>query len=136
MTIAKRATLVVLAISLLVALAPAAGASGSGGVVLWSRRYNGTAKDDDIAHAIAVSPDGSRVFVTGASDGGRTSLDIVTRAYSADGRGLWTNRYAARDDDVAHAIAVSPDGSKVFVTGESTTRLGWEDYLTNAYSAG
>jgi DNA-binding beta-propeller fold protein YncE len=114
--------------------------SAATGAGLWLRRYNGTGDDEDIANAIAVSPDGRKVFVTGSSAGPYGDADYVTYAYGATrGGDLWVRREdggAGHDDYVAHAIAVSPDGSKVFVTGESTTRLGWEDYLTYAYSAG
>jgi len=52
---------------------------------LWVRRYIGPANDSpDNATALALSPDGSRVFVTGWSEGSTTvsDLDYATVAYS------------------------------------------------------
>jgi DNA-binding beta-propeller fold protein YncE len=106
---------------------------------LWLRRYNGPGNGSDLAQAIAVSPDGTQVFVTGYSDGldrGFT-FDYATVAYDvASGRKLWLNRYnGSVGTDSAAALAVSPDGTKVFVTGFSGC-LGTEDYATVAYDAG
>lgn len=57
--------------------------------------YNGRVNSQDFASSMALSPDGSRVFVTGKSDGGRTtSDDYATVAYSAaSGKRLGVSRY-------------------------------------------
>ncbi len=106
---------------------------------LWLRRYNGPGNGSDSAQAIAVSPDGTKVFVTGYSDGADPgfSFDYATVAYDvATGRKLWLNRYnGSVCTDAAAALTVSPDGTKVFVTGFSGC-LGTEDYATVAYDAG
>jgi DNA-binding beta-propeller fold protein YncE len=104
--------------------------------VLWTRRFNGAANGQDSSHAIAVSPDGSRVFVTGSSFGPKHS-DMATVAYSPSGTLLWVRRYTGpgAGDEFANGVAVSPDGSKVFVTGASE-RLKYNfDYVTVAYAA-
>jgi len=110
------------------------------GTRLWVARYNGPANGDDYAGAMAVSPDGRRVFVTGGSyDGRLTGTDYKTVAYStATGRRLWASRYSGprlRRPDGADSVAVSPDGSTVFVTGSSAGRGTGSDYATVAYSA-
>ena len=106
---------------------------------LWLRRYNGPDNGSDSAQAIAVSPDGTKVFVTGYSDGVDPgfSFDYATVAYDvATGRKLWLNRYnGSVCTDAAAALAVSLDGTKVFVTGFSGC-LGTEDYATVAYDSG
>ena len=85
-----------------------------------------------------MSPDGSAVFVTGASSGATGLADYATVAYDASsGDRLWATRYngPARNLDVAHALQASPDGSLVFVTGLSTGSTSGYDYTTVAYDA-
>jgi hypothetical protein len=109
-----------------------------GGAQLWARRYNDPSNGDDFARVIAVSPDGSRVFVTGQSTGATSATDYVTVGYdAASGATLWVRRYSGPGvgQDYADALATSPDGSKVFVTGESVGVATHEDYATVAYNA-
>ena len=109
------------------------------GVQEWVARYDGPSHSYDAAHALATSPDGSTVFVTGDSSGRRTTgRDYATVAYSAvTGRQLWVRRYSGpgRRTDIAWSVAVSPDGSRVFVTGGSTVMPHIDDYVTIAYAA-
>ncbi len=51
------------------------------GTQLWVRRYNGPANGIDLAFSLVVSPNGSRVFVTGASVGVNSAFDYATVAY-------------------------------------------------------
>ena len=109
----------------------------SDGTRLWSRRYNGPGDSGDGAAAVAVSPDGSAVLVTGTSDGGSTFADYATVAYAAsDGTTLWTKRHndASDGDDFARAVAVSPDGSMVFVTGSTSAATRYDNYTTIGYA--
>jgi len=104
----------------------------------WPRRYGGPGNGADQAAAIAVGPDGGRVFVTGSSLGSGTGLDYATVAYSATGARLWVRRYdgPAHSDDVARGVSVSPDGSAVYVTGSAHFRPGaGTDYATVGYDA-
>ncbi len=103
----------------------------------WVSRYNGPGNSYDEATAMAVSPDGSTVFVTGWSDGADSLGDYATVAYdAATGNQEWASRYdgPASELDVPEAIAVSPDGETVFVTGYSTGDSS-TDYATIAYDA-
>ncbi len=109
----------------------------SSGARLWVKRYNGPGNNTDDANAVAVSPDSSTVLVTGASIGSSGSVDHATVAYDASsGAQLWVKRYdgAASGDDYAYALAIRPDGSAVYVTGESTASNGFLDFTTLAYS--
>jgi DNA-binding beta-propeller fold protein YncE len=113
------------------------------GVELWTRRYDGPTHDPDEAFALAVSPDGKKVFITGRSFGQiAEGRDFATVAYSAiDGQALWVSRYdgpahgEAESNDEAYSIAVSTDGEKVFVTGSSGGIGSDSDYATIAYNA-
>ncbi len=90
------------AVAMFTTLGPvAAGAAGAAGpsqravrgAQLWVARYDGRYRYD-AATAMAVSPGGRRVFVTGQSAGRTTGSDYATVAYSAaTGRQLWVRRY-------------------------------------------
>jgi hypothetical protein len=107
------------------------------GTRLWVQRYYGPSKWTDTAAAMAVSPDGRAVYVTGTSVG--ATPDFATIAYSAaTGRRLWVKRYDGQGTsiDTAFAIAVSPDGKTVIVTGGNGGVIADTDYVTIAYEAG
>lgn len=102
----------------------------------WTDRFDAAA-DTDLANAIAVSPDGSRVYVTGYTFRPASGFDVLTMAYdAASGERLWTAVHAgaAGGDDGAYALALAPDGSRLFVTGTTSTPRGlaWS-FLTIAY---
>jgi DNA-binding beta-propeller fold protein YncE len=107
----------------------------------WVSRYNGPGGADDVAAGVAVGPGGGTVFVTGSSVGSGDPgfHDYATVAYNAaTGARRWVSRYDDRThfEDVAHALAVSPDGRTVYVTGTSTGATSGYDYATVAYGAG
>ncbi len=107
------------------------------GAQLWVKRYNGPASDTDKAAAIAISPTGKMLFVTGYSTETDTNFDYATIGYnSATGKQLWIKRCngSGNGADYAYSIAVSPSGGTVYVTG-STSATSNERYGTIAYSA-
>jgi outer membrane protein assembly factor BamB len=111
------------------------------GARLWAKLYDGPGKGTDAARSVAVSPDGTRVFVTGYSHGRAvTGIDYLTAAYdAATGARLWARRYHGAGDgrDFAYSVAVSPGGGRVFVTGGIWTGAAatGDDYATVAYRA-
>ena len=110
----------------------------STGEELWAKRYDGPANGDDGAWSMAVSPGGKKVFVTGGSAGSTTDSDYATVAYNAStGVRLWAKRYNGPTDgqDIGRSVAVSPDGTNVFVTGSSVTGGATIDGVTIAYAA-
>src|SRR5207244_2691073 len=89
----------------------------STGAQLWVARYSfpGVPSQDD-AYALAVSPDGARVFVTGESIGTSGEGDYATLAYDAfTGDQLWVARYASQAGGAAYALAMNPSGTRIFV---------------------
>jgi len=94
----------------------------STGARLWRARTNPSTNSTDFGIDLAVSPDGTKVFVTGTTDASGTGQDYHTLAYdAATGAQLWATTYNGTTikSDVAGALAISPDGSRVIVTGSS-----------------
>ncbi len=112
--------------------AQAASRSLAPGTRLWVSRF--TAFDADArATAVAPSLDGSTVFVTGLSPTGSVRHSWVTIAYNAkSGTQRWLT-VREHVDIAPRAIAVSPDGTKVFVTGVSPGTT--HGFMTVAYDA-
>ena len=109
------------------------------GARLWVARRGKPA----FAYDIAVSPDGSRIYVVGA-DGrqqqGQFYGEGTVVAYdAATGHKLWLahDREPVANVYLEH-VAVSPDGTRVYVSGEDAAGGDFghsERYVTIAYSA-
>jgi hypothetical protein len=146
---------------------------------LWIKGFAGSRQHEDRATAMAISPDGRIVFVTGEQGGLETSTiayearsgirlwavhhasmlftivaanarrvfvagmildgsDFFTMALDADtGAVHWARRYHGPNGsaDAPGGIALSPDGSSVFVTGSLSLANGNVKGGTVAYSA-
>jgi TolB-like protein len=107
----------------------------STGAPLWVARYDDPGHGDDIGHDVAVSPDSSALYVTGASHGMSGGKDYATIAYDAvTGAPQWVRRYTGTGgSDVATSAEVSRDGSALFITGGSVGATSGTDYATVAY---
>ena len=105
---------------------------------LWVSCFDGPGGGDDSASAVTVTPDGSRLFVTGGLVGTASGLDFGTEALDAStGARLWVRRYngPGNGDDRAVAVSLSPDGTKVYVTGPSGGSGTGDDFATQALNA-
>ncbi len=132
-----RSRIVLRALGLLMSSMLAAGAlpspaQASPGDKLWSRTFSTPAGHDDEASGVAVSPDGTRVFVTGSIRFGDAYETIAYDA--ATGAQLWTATWYGRFPREAFPadIAVGPAGGRVYVTGEISNATD-EDFGTVAY---
>lgn len=112
------------------------------GRLRWAQRYDGLGEGhSDRASHLALSPDGSRLVVTGDSWGGRadgrTQYDYATVSYSTtDGTPLWTARHRAEAAWFNSPVGVVATANAVVVTGQSRGRNDDEgrDYATVAYA--
>lgn len=121
------------------------------GEVLWERTYDMPTGRDDTADGGMVEarvplPDGTSrdmLFVGGFSGhaplgGDPSEKDLLTLAIDpTNGDLLWSAMYdgPAGKWEVGRGIGVSPDGRRVFVTGESSGNGTSHDYATVAYDA-
>jgi len=134
----------VLAAVAIVAVPAAGWAATPQGTRLWVGRYEGPGLSDNRAADVVVSPDGSTVYVTGSTEypsstGSEPASYFGTVAYNAvTGKRLWVERWLGPGIAAfANSIAVSPDSSKIFVTGlaEIGDPVQGSDIATVAYNA-
>jgi hypothetical protein len=114
------------------AVLPAPPAAGTvGGSVEWISREFGPGTDRSAG--MAQGPDGFSLYVAGTSEGGFA----VTAIDAPDGDPRWTFQGTDPNDlaDFAHDIAVSPDGSQVFVTGDAEVNVDTREFVTVALDA-
>jgi len=108
------------------------------GQQLWASRYNPTAAYGAYVTALAVSPDGTTVYVTGDRRvSSRQAYAVVIAYAAATGRQRWLRYYKSAG---ATSVAVSPDGKTVYVTGsaltlayQATGTLKWAAWYHNPY---
>jgi sugar lactone lactonase YvrE len=109
------------------------------GFKMWQATYHGPATSQATGStAIALSPDGSAVYVTGSAGQANGLNEYATIGYDgATGRQLWLASYSTPNvNDNAAGLAVSADGSTVYVTGTSIANYNTPaNYATVAYRA-
>lgn len=103
---------------------------------LWARHYAGPF-GRALPGGLTVSPNGSKLYFTGASLSAGGYFVWATVAYdAADGSSLWVRHYVgpATGGSAGNAV-VSHDGSRIFVTGSDNGTNGWSNGVTVAYRA-
>ena len=108
-------------------------AYSSGGIPLWTNRYDGSAHSNDVAAAVAVDSNGD-VYIAGSSYKSGNSHDYMVLKYSAAGVPLWTNYYNGPDNGSDGAFGLGLANGKVFVAGNSLSN-GVIGFVTIAYTA-
>jgi DNA-binding beta-propeller fold protein YncE len=108
------------------------------GAPRWLATYHGPGRSDT-PRAVAVSPDGSAVYVAGQSGSGNLTSGFATLRYDAV---TGSRQWLAREDNPnptspagAFSIAVGPDGATVYATGDLTDQAGHLIWVTVAYDA-
>lgn len=104
------------------------------GAQLWS--VQNTNIGGDVDDSLAVSPDGSRLIVGTDDCAVLASCNIATLAYDATTGGpLWTTRYNGGGSSYAGDVALSHDGTTIFVTGTDQVGPSVSDAPVIAYDA-
>jgi outer membrane protein assembly factor BamB len=105
--------------------------AATNGAIRWTAHYQGpVAGSLALPEDLAVSPDGASVYITGSSMAAAGQDQFATIAYdAATGTGAWVARYGhPANNSAAYGVAVSPDSSKVYVTGDTAaygTTIGY-----------
>ncbi|SEH00461.1 Peptidase inhibitor I9 [Nonomuraea solani] len=114
------------------------------GKELWATRHTGQGQATEFGNGLAIAPDGKSVYVTGMESRGEGGVeDYFTVAYdAATGKRTWLSHYdgpgeGTSSTDDGRVIQVTPDGSKLFVSGQSQGEegTGLADWGTVAYNA-
>jgi len=109
--------------------------NATSGAQLWQATYRGAGTAANVAAtAIALSPGGSAVYVTGTAVAG----EFTTIAYNAaTGKQAWIQQSpnVGGNAGTTAFLAVSPDGSQVAVTGASDQASGQFGYQTADFDA-
>lgn len=103
----------------------------------WITSYESPDHGNAMGSAVAVSPDGETLVMTGMSEGTATKTDSVTIGYDATtGKQHWVRTYngPANQNEGTGLVAFSPDGATVFAAGTSEgATVGHEDMIVLAY---
>ncbi len=114
--------------------------NASTGAHLWTGSYDREGTKSDMANAVAVSPDDTRVFAAGYTTTAAGDTAFTVCAYNAStGSPHWRKFYdreaGSKLADRANAVAVSPDGTKVFAAGYTSTTAGGTAFTVREYDS-
>jgi len=103
------------------------------GDTVWTRRYNGAAEGGDESYALGIDNSGN-IFISGNSDQGATSADIVTIKYTPSGSQI-VSFINLPNFQRPNALKINNNGD-VFIAGITRTGANptTDDYLTIKYN--
>jgi hypothetical protein len=103
------------------------------GVMLWDVTRDGPGQLLDWGSDLAVSPDGTVLYVAGTESGTDGSDAVLLALDPATGDLLWRERYDGGGGDNGWFVAVSDDGRRVFLVAASAGSTTGTDYATAAW---
>jgi uncharacterized delta-60 repeat protein len=103
------------------------------GILQWTARFDGAAKQSDYGTSITIGVSG-RIYVSGRTNNGNDD-DAITIAYDpATGTSLWSKIYdGMQGDDRASQMVLDPN-ENVYISGRTSNGNDF-DFLTISYSA-
>src|SRR5262249_59183321 len=106
----------------------------SGGTLLWQRTWGGTL--GDVAEGVAVSGDGSSVYVAGTTRSfGAGFDDAFLLKFSARGTLIWQRTWGGAINESGQAVAVA-GGGRGYVAGGGNSFFGNHAILLEFAAAG
>jgi len=100
------------------------------GTLQWTKLWNDGAPGGDVGASVAVSSDGSVVYVVGTSWSSISgpSSGLLIQFASSTGSVNWAEEWSDTSSIAANGVAVSPDGS-VYVTGANDSTIAQLFYV-------
>ncbi len=107
---------------------------GSGGAILWHRRFGSSGRDE----AIGIAVGGGNVYVVGHTNGSLDGnnfsgqRDAFVAKYDTNGTRLWVEQFDSPGDDIARGVAIGSDGNVYVVGSFSGTLYGVSSSYSNS----
>jgi DNA-binding beta-propeller fold protein YncE len=104
------------------------------GQQLWTAKFHGPGVGGT-STGVAVSPNGSTIYVTGQNSRFVNNTDFATVSFTSTGAQRWASWFdgTGHQGDWPLVVSVSPTMGDVFVTGYSESPLTGSDFATVAY---
>jgi hypothetical protein len=103
----------------------------SSGVLMWSKRYDGTGHDYDVPERIRVDSVGN-CYVAGMSTSVGSGLDYAIVKYDKNGNQIWDRRYdgGSNLNDEPRGLAIDSTGALMVAGGAQQSTNGPNDMVT------
>lgn len=89
-----------------------------------------------VAWGIQFSPDGSKLLISGSSSD-RISLFQMNKPFDVTAGGSFVSNFSLRNQDMSNlGMALSPDGSRIFIVGASDGDINQYEFSYDRYNEG